>query len=119
VSLFAEVARVAAGGNCLVCSFGSNANFEFEEAMLKIAPNCEVRIFDPTDYSTSAHFKRLKAACPDKMHCHAVGLKSGCSAANKSGVRAGLFSSIWFKFFKATGKYETLQEIMEQLGHEG
>jgi len=57
--------------DCLVISIGSNGNFEFENHVLAINPNCEIHTFDHT---------WPKADCtghctpPDTIHYHKIGL---------------------------------------------
>jgi hypothetical protein len=43
--------RLATKDDCLVYSFGSNGNFFFEQHLQSVAPNCEIHVFDPKDYS--------------------------------------------------------------------
>ena len=62
--------------DCLIYSVGSNGQFGFEAALLDIAPNCEIHIFDPLDYSSVMKAKGVKG------HFHSWGLTSSAKFAS-------------------------------------
>ena len=43
-----EVAARSTSKPCVVYSFGSNENDQFEQAVLETVPQCEIHVFDPT-----------------------------------------------------------------------
>ena len=47
--------------DCLVYSVGSNGDFQFERALQKEAPNCEIHIFDPDDFTAQMKQSTLRA----------------------------------------------------------
>jgi hypothetical protein len=89
--------------NCLIYSIGCNGQFEFELDMHRVAPNCEIHIFDPTDYSQKMRENGLNGD-----HYHAWGLKPS-SDYDESSLPENV-KGLTFK---------TLTESMEQLGHLG
>lgn len=75
---------------CVVYSFGSRGNIDFELGILDLHPHCEVHVFDPT-YHRPAH-------APREMNYDEVGLaaKSGASRlqgphADTDGQEGGIF----------------------------
>ncbi|KAI2506909.1 methyltransferase domain-containing protein [Fragilaria crotonensis] len=62
--------RLAKKEDCLVYSIGSNGNFVFEEDLQRQLPNCEIRVFDPTDYS-----HKMQESGLNKSNYHVWGLK--------------------------------------------
>ena len=83
--------RLEEKDDCLIFSVGSNAQFEFEIDLQRHLPNCEIHIFDPTDYSKEMWENGLNGT-----NYHAWGLQSE----------------------KSQG-YETLLESMQLLGLTG
>eukprot|EP01010_Urceolus_cornutus_P004668 NODE_754_length_1366_cov_441.156416_g569_i0.p1 GENE.NODE_754_length_1366_cov_441.156416_g569_i0~~NODE_754_length_1366_cov_441.156416_g569_i0.p1 ORF type:complete len:382 (-),score=60.24 NODE_754_length_1366_cov_441.156416_g569_i0:221-1291(-) len=41
--------------DCVIYSFGSHGQFDFEEGMHKLAPQCDIHTFDGDQYSSSPH----------------------------------------------------------------
>lgn len=90
--------------DCLVYSVGSFGKFGFEEKLLEIAPNCEVHIFDPADYTASMQDTRINASY------HAWGLASTSKfAADVKNLKSKNRDSIMFK---------DINEIRRLLNHE-
>lgn len=99
--------------DCLIYSFGSNRNFHFEGHLQKVAPNCEIHIFDPTDYSKQmANFGGLERAT-----YHAWGLKASYNQTNPEDSTTK-FSARFEKMLEKD-TFKTLAETMEELGHTG
>ena len=47
--------------DCLVFSFGSNANFDFERAIKEMVPQCEIHILDPDNSEADMQREGIKA----------------------------------------------------------
>jgi hypothetical protein len=92
--------------DCLVYSFGSNRQFGFELGLNGHAPQCEIHIFDYTDYSKNMRRQRVNATY------HAWGLKPSYAS-----------NGTWSKKYPQTQPmgsiFKTFQETVAELGHEG
>jgi len=95
--------RLATIKDCLVYSVGSNGVFGFEKSINDLAPNCEIHIFDPDDYS-----QKMKAAKIPNSSFHVWGLKGSNAKINLTGKLKG--RALDFK---------SLEETMKVLGHAG
>ena len=96
--------RLRTVDDCLVYSVGSFGKFGFEEKLLEIAPNCEVHIFDPADYTASMQDTRINASY------HAWGLTSASKfAADVTRVKGKDRDSI---------KFKDITEIRRLLNHD-
>ncbi|KAI2502619.1 methyltransferase domain-containing protein [Fragilaria crotonensis] len=95
--------RLRSKDDCLIYSIGCNGQIEFERDMHRVAPNCEIHIFDPTDYSKSMWDNGLNGT-----NYHAWGLKPSTGFD---------LSQVQDKVKDLT--FKTLTESMEQLGHIG
>ena len=94
--------RLADKEDCLIYSIGSNGVFDFELDLQRRLPNCEIHIFDPTDYSRGMW-------------------KSGLNGTN---YHAWGFESSYGKPVPVSKKNEGLRflsfpESMKLLGHTG
>ncbi len=85
---------------CIVYSFGSNLQFDFESAIHRHAPQCEIHIFDPT-----VSPRDDRPPVPEFVTYHYVGLGSKSNPEGKGFTVAGL------------GKVESLGDAMIRLGH--
>lgn len=94
--------RIAKKKDCLVYSVGSNGNFAFELDLQRQLPNCEIHVFDPTDYSEQMQQRGL-----DGSNFHAWGLKS--SDGKPMAVKKGLQGL----------EFVSLPETIKRLGHTG
>lgn len=97
--------RIASAPKCIVYSIGSNGKFDFEIKVQEELPNCEIHIFDFTDYSQA-----MRDAGVTSAHFHAWGLKSHDGRMNVKALKAGA---------KAKGIMKSMQETVRELGHEG
>lgn len=84
--------------NCIVYSFGSSWDFEFELAISRLG--CEVHTFDPTMPSFITSKSDVKLLDLTKVHFHNIGLGDSNVEKNKWG---------W--------KVQTVDMIMKSLGH--
>lgn len=87
--------------DCLVYSFGSNGNVDFERALLELAPHCEIHIFDPGNYD-----QRVKRLLPT-AHYHRYGLKPSYETD----------PSLHLNKILPGGVFKTFQEVVQQLQH--
>lgn len=91
--------------SCLVYSFGSNGNFDFETAVLEEAPHCELHVFDPGSYGQK--MKRHLNNNPNATY-HQYGMKASyetdAALLDKPNVLP-------------PGTYKTFGEIVTALGH--
>jgi Methyltransferase domain len=94
--------RLADKKGCLIYSIGSNGQFEFEVDLQRLLPNCEIHIFDPTDYSQAMSEQGLNGA-----NYHAWGLEPSYGKPVKRSRR-----------FKKL-KFMSLRKTMDLLGHKG
>ncbi|KAI2489284.1 methyltransferase domain-containing protein [Fragilaria crotonensis] len=94
--------RIAKKRECLVYSIGSNGNFAFELDLQRQLPNCEIHVFDPTDYS-----QQMEQSGLDRSNYHSWGLKS--SYGKPMTVKKGLEGL----------EFVSLPDTMERLGHTG
>lgn len=89
-----NVHRLAKLEDCLVYSVGSDGDFSFEDALLKLAPNCEVHTFDFGNYAET-----LRTKWPNTTTTlHQWGMVG--------------------KVENKTDKVKTLEETIRLLGHE-
>ncbi len=95
--------RLRDKANCLIYSIGCNGQFEFELDMHRVAPNCDIHIFDPTEYSQKMWESGLNGT-----NYHAWGLRPGAEFDE---------SAVPDKVKGLT--FKTLTESMEILGHLG
>jgi hypothetical protein len=103
--------RIASQESCIVYSVGSNGDFSFELGIQKIAPRCEIHIFDFTDYANHMP-KGLNATY------HAWGIKpvnDSTIQVTKSANFVG--NTLWRT--RPTLDWKTFPEIVELLGHNG
>jgi Methyltransferase domain len=84
---------------CIIYSIGSNGKFDFEISVNQQLPNCEVHIFDFTDYSEAMRTANVNAS----YHTWGLGSSSG-----KANVRSNKHRI--FKPFRQT---------VQELGHTG
>ena len=114
--------------DCLVYSFGSNKQFQFEQDLLRVAPRCEVHIFDPTNYTDAMlqHEGGILTSSNYSVTYHAWGLRptyhtnpqdteTNIGKANQEKItdknnNNSSSSSLVFK---------TLPETVQELGHVG
>jgi Methyltransferase domain len=107
--------RLASQPDCLVYSIGSNAQFDFELHLSQIAPNCEIHIFDPDDYS-----KNLARTSIRNATYHAWGLKAtDKTKSDHHHVKANSLQLKQRRNFLHSAKYLTLPESIDILGHQG
>ena len=98
--------------DCLIYSFGSAGQYEFEDAHVKLLDKqCEIHVFDPGNYA------RDDDADKNNIHYHQWGLKAtGDETPEKSSEffqqRAGLAVKDEDK------KFLTFGETIKRLGHE-
>ena len=86
--------------DCVVYSFGSNAQVDFELEILKIGPNCSIHVFDPTP-GIMERVQDMKL--PKQIHFHDYGLSApSVKEINISGQQV---------------RTKHLAEIMGELGH--
>lgn len=91
---------------CLVYSIGSAGNYLFEDALLRLKPNCEIHVFDPGDYQrneTSSSTTTSASTSSKNVHFHQWGLTSD---TYKVEARRG------------KGEYLTFVEMQRRLGHQ-
>mmetsp|Transcript_27607 Transcript_27607/g.79600 ORF Transcript_27607/g.79600 Transcript_27607/m.79600 type:complete len:695 (-) Transcript_27607:406-2490(-) len=81
---------------CVIYSFGSNAQTGFEKGMLAMNPSCEIHVFDPT----LKEFERSYMARDTRWSFHSLGL------AKQKGNLPGV------------GAVDTLPSIAARLGHD-
>ena len=105
--------------DCLIYSFGSNNDFRFERDLQLTAPNCEVHIFDPTDYSRSLasdpRWKSLNATY------HAWGIQSSYETFPNE-TEPHIYRATKAQLNRKHRNplvFHTLAESMELLGHTG
>lgn len=91
--------------HCIVYSIGSNGKFDFELKVQEELPQCEIHIFDFTDYSQS-----MRDAGVHRASFHAWGLKSHDGTMNAKAMKGAR---------KAKGVMKSMQETVEELGHVG
>jgi len=89
--------------DCLIYSIGSNGEYGWENGMLREAPNCEIHVFDPTDYAD-------KAPKNANVHFHQWGL--GSSYDSEYQVKNSA------KQLLENVPLKTFQETLAILGHE-
>jgi FkbM family methyltransferase len=87
-------------GKCLVYSFGSNANFVFENG-IKNRFQCEIHVFDP--------FWLGQPPNVDRMTVHSWGVAGASSIAQRTSKK-GVSTAVTMK---------SLPDIVKELGHEG
>jgi hypothetical protein len=92
---------------CIVYSIGSNGKFDFELKVQEELPDCEIHIFDFTDYSQAMR----DAGVVNKSYFHAWGLKSHDGRINAKALKGAAK--------KAKGIMKSMQETVKELGHEG
>jgi len=90
--------------NCLVYSVGSGGNLHFEKQLAQIAPQCEIHLFDHVDQSETLAHEPIKNAV-----AHPWGI------VDEGGV---YFTTMKHKRLNR-GKFKTLTQTMEELGHTG
>jgi hypothetical protein len=96
--------------SCLIYSFGSNRQFQFEIGLNQQAPQCEIHIFDFTDYSRAMTRQRVNATY------HAWGLKpSNTTKAFGRRTWVERFPQV----FPEGNVFKTFQETVNELGHSG
>lgn len=93
---------------CVVYSFGSDGDFEFERAVAKLTGlACEIHIFDlHEDRGLSEAFDDIPMI---SVHYHQVGIM------DKDGME---LVKMWSHSFPQPARVHTLSSIMKQLGHE-
>lgn len=102
--------RLRKKDDCLVYSFGSNNDFSFERDFAAALPNCEVHVFDPTDYSTQMKAEGINATY------HAWGMKASYTAERNTTET---------KYSRKYGRklegmvFKTIKQTMAALGHKG
>jgi hypothetical protein len=96
--------RLAELSDCVIYSLGSNGNFEFERALLQIAPNCEIHVFDPGNYGT-------RIARQSNIHYHQIGLQPSYDTDP-------ILTNSTFQQ-PSSGTFQTLQQMITDLGHTG
>jgi hypothetical protein len=94
--------------DCLIYSFGSNGNFDFEHAINQIAPHCEIHIFDPVNYESKMQEAGVEA------HYHAMGLTASYETSQEDWTIADQMRD---QVMKTKFDFRTFQEILEELGH--
>ena len=97
--------------DCLVYSFGSNGNFHFEADLLRVAPNCEIHVFDPTNYT-----QKMKDWGLNSSVYQVWGLQ-GSYATDRTKTRTE-YSDKMDKELSGLN-FKTLPETMKELGHVG
>ena len=97
--------------DCLVYSFGSNNEFMFELHVKHILPNCDIHIFDPTDYTAG-----MKGAGLDATY-HPWGLAASYTTKQSDTENSQVTHLVSDSARK--GKFRTLEDTMEELGHTG
>jgi Methyltransferase domain len=80
--------------------------------MNRVAPNCQIHIFDPDDFSDV-----LASSSLQNVTFHTWGLKAGYNT-NPNQVKAGSFDPTKRKFSRSV-VFRTLADTMKALGHEG
>ena len=103
--------RLAAKPDCLVYSFGSNGNFYFEQQLQSVAPNCDIHVFDPKDYS-----RKMSGAGLNSSNYHAWGLKASYES-DKELIKTSYSDTMDNKLRSLT--FKSLAETVEILGHVG
>ena len=103
--------RLEAKPDCLVYSFGSNGNFYFERHLHSVAPNCEIHVFDPADYSYEMNGAGLNGS-----NCHGWGLKASYES-DKEMIKTAYSDEMDSKLRGL--KFKSLAETVEILGHVG
>mmetsp|Transcript_17257 Transcript_17257/g.51740 ORF Transcript_17257/g.51740 Transcript_17257/m.51740 type:complete len:344 (-) Transcript_17257:339-1370(-) len=97
--------QVSEGKPCLVYSFGSCGQFDFEEAVLKhISTQCEIHTFDPAPMSKWAEGLRKYRDVIPHIKYHRACL--GAPGVNTSSTVQGI-------------KCKPLSQIVNELGHKG
>jgi Methyltransferase domain len=96
------------GPDCLVYSFGSNGNFDFEQAVLEVAPQCELHVFDPGHYEYK--MKQNAVLKNANAHYHTFGLKASYATDNSRLDEPNRLPP---------GAFQPFPEIIQQLGHQG
>jgi Methyltransferase domain len=104
--------RLASQPDCLVYSIGSNGQFEFETHLNRIAPNCQIHIFDPDDFS-----KELASLSMQNVTFHAWGLKASYHT-NPNHIKSDSFDPTKHEFSDSV-IFRTLAETLKILGHQG
>jgi hypothetical protein len=115
--------------DCLVYSFGSNKNFDFERAINELAPQCEIHIFDPDNYEADMLREGIRATY------HAWGLTGSYESSGTKTARETLKELVNAKKITLDSaarhdtvvevasedavEYKTFQEILVELGHVG
>ena len=94
--------RIAKTRECLVYSVGSNGDFAFELDLQRQLPNCEIHVFDPTDYS-----QQMQQSGLDGSNYHAWGLKSS------QGMPMRVMKEL------ESLEFVSLPDAMARLGHTG
>lgn len=104
--------RLVAQKSCLVYSFGSNGNTDFEGGIRAIADHCEIHIFDPGDFGGQVR-EDLPGA-----HYHHYGLKPNyVTPSTNLKLRGGGLDPRFEE--PPPGHYKTLKEVVAELGHQG
>lgn len=118
--------------DCLVYSFGSNNEFSFETHLQRIAPNCEIHIFDPTDYSRELQqqlqqqqqeYPNTETTRPPNITYHAWGLQPTEEAHNADEVFTEIGNTtahqIQERNQRRVVQFKTLDDTLRELGHTG
>ena len=103
--------RIAAQKDCLIYSVGSNGDFGFERAIQNILPNCEIHVFDFTDFSSW-----IPSGL--KVDYHAWGLKP-VHDENIPVTESAPFAQNTLWRSQPELNWKTFPEIVEHLGHTG
>lgn len=108
--------------DCLVYNFGTNTragdtnnkvSFDFEKDLYRVAPNCEVHVFDPRGSAQDLN-AQLRNVNP-RASFHSLGIM-GSHAVNETLSDTPTFRT---SSPSTTQSLKTLPEIMQQLGHTG
>lgn len=98
------------GEDCLVYSFGSNGNFDFERAVLELAPQCEIHIFDPDNYEPHMENEGIRATY------HAFGLTGSYET---DPMEMSIADRLREQVMKKKYDFKSFPEILQELGHAG
>lgn len=95
---------------CLVYSIGSNGVFDFEEAIQKYMPSCEIHTFDFTNFTN-------KIPTGLNVSLHVWGIKPSYKEDDQTKFYGKFSDQMWNKPDQMV-VFKTLQESMQELGHE-
>lgn len=101
--------RLRKAKDCLVYSVGSHGNFAFEADLQRVAPNCEIHVFDPDNFKKDAARWRVNVTY------HQWGLKP--SYKSDPNVTETPKSLVKLAAMDTKG-WKTIQQTMKELGHE-